>query len=94
MCCLAAGVVAAAAGLEAGVAVAAAVDFFECFFAGVAEASGLGLGVVSAARTRGTAARAAITMRVMRERIMALLGKLIAFGKVFIAARTAILSQQ
>ena len=44
MCSLAAGVVAAVAGVEAGLAVAAAAAFFECFFAGVAEASGLGLG--------------------------------------------------
>jgi hypothetical protein len=43
---------------------------------------------VSAARTRGTAANAAITMRIMRERMLLLLGNLIALGKVFIAART------
>jgi hypothetical protein len=69
---LAAGVAPAVAGFEAGVALAAAAAaaFFECFFAGVAEASGLGLGVVSAARTRGTAAKAAITMRIMRERML------------------------
>jgi hypothetical protein len=83
---LAAGVVVAAAGFEAGVAVAPAAAFFECFFAGVAEASGLGLGVVSAARTRGTAAKAAITISIIRERMLAFLGNLIAFGKAFIPA--------
>ena len=83
---MAAGVVAAAAGTEAGVAVAAAAAFFECFFAGVAEASGLGLGVVSAALTRGAAAKAAVTISIIRERMLAFLGNLIAFGKAFIPA--------
>jgi len=78
LCFFAAGVVAgAAAGVAAtlegvvGVAVsaAAALDFFECFLAGVAEASGLGVGAGSAARTRGDAANAARTISRIRERI-------------------------
>jgi hypothetical protein len=58
----------AAAGV--GVVAAVALVFFECFFAGEAEASGLGLGVGSAARTVGAATNAVmITIRIMRERI-------------------------
>jgi hypothetical protein len=88
LCFLAAGVAPAAGGVEAeaGVAVApaaGAADFFECFFfAGVAEASGVGLGAVSAARMRGAAAKAAITTRVMRERMQVLLGNPVALGKI------------
>ena len=93
MWCFAAGVAAAAAELGVGVAVAAsaaAADFFECFFlAGVAEASGVGLGTVSAARTSGMAVKAAIRMRVIKERMLVLLENLSAFGKIFIAARFA-----
>ena len=72
-----------AAGLGVGEGFVAAVDFLVCFFAGDAEASGLGLGVGSAARTRGIAAKAAMTMRVMRERMVAFVIKPIAFDKVF-----------
>ena len=78
MCFFAVGVAAgAAAELEAaaGVAVsaAAASDFFECFLAGEAAAAGVGkyfgAYVGSAARTRVEVAHAAITIRVMRERM-------------------------
>lgn len=61
--------------VSAGLAVlaAAALVFFECFLAGVAEASGVGLGVVSAARTKGVAANTVITIIAMSERMGGLL---------------------
>jgi hypothetical protein len=59
---------AAAAGVA--VSVAAALDFFECFFAGVAVASGLGVGVGSAARTKGAAVNRVMRIRGIKERMV------------------------
>ena len=59
-----------AVGLEAELAFAAVEDFLECFFVGDADASGVGLDVVSAARTSGTVAKAAKARRVISLRII------------------------
>ena len=52
-----------------GVTLAAALVFLECFLVGEAEASGVGLGVGSAARTKGAAAKALMIIRVIRKRM-------------------------